>query len=1137
MVKTHLPAHMDSVREKCRPKHQLLILKCYPRLPKNSSADVRPNGSELSYLLYYASTRSSKLQKVGAFLEKKTTADVARFQSARVMVTLQILQALVEKVVGVGSALALITPSVLRVIREVLLHTTDISLIEATLPTWEVFCRHRDYAAFSADQEYRALYEQVVGIYADLAQKNGVKKLGKLTQSVATHDAIRLRDVGLDAIKSILFSATLAFESNGQLLDVLVPAILTNLYSEDGQYLDHLIHLSRKNDEEEKDKVNNRRISIATVRTQSGNIEKSIDADPRAAEGTVQDADELAEEETALLALDCFKMLFSTENRSQIRAGTSAMLVFLSDQISRQRPHSAEKQVPVVAPDSWAEKLFETSTEWTPVQDRFVVLVTLVEALIRLPLAEADLRHHLLYTGLIDHILRSDLNLIGLSVMDVLLGLVQQTLHVLQLNGSTTATTPQSRGRSQDEGLNHTASSNSQSDQMSVSRLRLIVRLKDCIADLAHHVYYTDQITDMISAILWRLKPNPSQSGQTSPLATAAAIEEPKAVAREASTASLQSRGDRSTTSNVFFSFEVARQMALEAVKDIIKVANSSRSVSEGGVADSRNPIPISIWEGTQWLLRDSSSGVRRAYVNAITTWMELETKKSDARLSEPKASPKKTQAQDGVNDKLARRAVSKASAKGRPEKTDNSATSTFMQLLHLACYENALQFAPSSEGDIVVLHLLLATSIRKLGVNTLKDGLPMILALQEEIAKVDLPIAKLRLGGLVHGYLWTIVDVFDFPTDAVGQAILSEITRRKQHKIWVTDISYPPMPLSRIPTASNDNSLDASFVAQEELKPFDHRQALVEKIVEAYEVKILSPMPSAPSSPGRSFALPRTTTGTDRKRASSFLAAQTPDNRLSEAVSPSYLADRTIATLLKEGLMESWSRDSCLANVALAAPKSVSLSGSRSSPTQATATGNHRALLTATSAGTSPRNSSPSSVFKSGQAASYRQQAFGSMNPRLHSESPNRRPSASTNGRNGSSSTDGKATLRIDELKRILANGGTQGGFTTGMVARHDPADDTASDSMVETESADFASEDGNYETHTGRINGATDDPARPPPNIDATHQRPGTMSGPRDAKKIPTTKKDLSALLAGITIEKDLGVAGAIGMVRPPY
>lgn len=68
---------MHAVRQSCRPKHQVLILKCYPRFQKNVT-EVKPNSSELSYLLYYASTRRSKLQKVGSFLEKKTANDVSK---------------------------------------------------------------------------------------------------------------------------------------------------------------------------------------------------------------------------------------------------------------------------------------------------------------------------------------------------------------------------------------------------------------------------------------------------------------------------------------------------------------------------------------------------------------------------------------------------------------------------------------------------------------------------------------------------------------------------------------------------------------------------------------------------------------------------------------------------------------------------------------------------------------------------------------------------------------------------------------------------------------------------------------------------------------------------------------------------
>ena len=73
------PLDAVTMRTSYRPKHQSLVLKCYPALPKDSGA--KPNSSELSYLLYYASTRRSKLQKVGKFLEKRTASDVWRAKS------------------------------------------------------------------------------------------------------------------------------------------------------------------------------------------------------------------------------------------------------------------------------------------------------------------------------------------------------------------------------------------------------------------------------------------------------------------------------------------------------------------------------------------------------------------------------------------------------------------------------------------------------------------------------------------------------------------------------------------------------------------------------------------------------------------------------------------------------------------------------------------------------------------------------------------------------------------------------------------------------------------------------------------------------------------------------------------------
>ena len=70
---------MNAIEKRCRPKHQVLVLKCYPRTSKGA-VDVKPNSSELSYLLFYATSRRSKIQKIGAFLEKKTASDVWRLR-------------------------------------------------------------------------------------------------------------------------------------------------------------------------------------------------------------------------------------------------------------------------------------------------------------------------------------------------------------------------------------------------------------------------------------------------------------------------------------------------------------------------------------------------------------------------------------------------------------------------------------------------------------------------------------------------------------------------------------------------------------------------------------------------------------------------------------------------------------------------------------------------------------------------------------------------------------------------------------------------------------------------------------------------------------------------------------------------
>ena len=52
-------------------KHASLINNCYPSRPEEKG----PKPSELSYLVFYATSKPAKLTKVGIFIERRVTRD------------------------------------------------------------------------------------------------------------------------------------------------------------------------------------------------------------------------------------------------------------------------------------------------------------------------------------------------------------------------------------------------------------------------------------------------------------------------------------------------------------------------------------------------------------------------------------------------------------------------------------------------------------------------------------------------------------------------------------------------------------------------------------------------------------------------------------------------------------------------------------------------------------------------------------------------------------------------------------------------------------------------------------------------------------------------------------------------------
>lgn len=1023
-----------------------------------------------------------------------------------VQVTLQIIKALIEKL---PRDLPLYAPYVLRILGNVL-RSEDLSMVEESIPTFEAFCEYHDVATLAADQEHIGHYEEIVKTYASYAAlKTPVQPKGGLSAPIA----IRWRSAGLRALKSITSSEAVGADG-GRQINIIMPVILQNLHSLENEHL-RLLQLRAENvDGAEEKQASRRRMSIATVRT----IDDTSKPDRAAVSGTADDADRLAEEEVAVDAVKCLRQIFVSNNRAQTRLGTGALLKFVCTWALNRRSET-HRNSKGGDTGTWTTTLIEMVTRWSPVQDRFVILVTIMETLVRSPVAEENLEQQLLLVSLVSWLLRSNINMIGLSVMDVLLGLVQHILLLLQLGGKGSNVLPHHQQTDaidlfkgtedlMDAPTSHSNEKNGQQTEESLpssNRQGLLNKLQRCIGDLATHIYYTDQISDMITAVLMRLKPSPMSAVKSD----AAAIEDPQAAAQAILTSV---RLQENPETDEFFSFGTARVTALKAIKEVLIVANLKGSVS-GGAAIGRNRVGVQVWEGTQWLLRDEDRRVRRSYVDALLTWLKLEMSSNDLRVHEDKRrilrSTSKTDVNSSKRDTMTKRAVSNASKSG---KADKPSKSTFLQLLHLAIYDNAVE-APESESDLLLIHLLLVNLVDKLGVNAAKTGLPMVMRLQEDINVDEListPTAKLNIGSLVHGYFWKLCDKFGFDTSRVGFMVQNEISRRREHGLWLDTIQVPPLPLDAIMSASShpqSDKLSLPLVQAEALKPFDSRPAMVDRIAESYADSVASPPTSPPASPGRVFSLP-------------VISPQGPLSSTSSNELPPKIV---------EAMLAEWSKDICISSVEKESARTVSLNGSRKGT-------NLSQYLGVNGEGT--RNHSPNGLYTPVQRSPPNESEpnqpqalnFAFQNENRHSSAQD------TGSASPLTSSDHNQTLRVDDLKRVLTGGTINARGASPLrhnTAQHDfsinnerRSVSTGSESVASADGFDSASEGDVSRSVPRATSDPITEPSKPPTwnptsnhTTSSTHSRTTSYSHPRsrpqsgviDPDKPPSTPRSL--------------------------
>lgn len=832
---------------------------------------------------------------------------------------------------------------------------------------------------------------------------------------------MRNRSSGIQAIRSLVTADSFAAD-NGRQLQTVMPAVLDNVYSESPGMLPRLELREKIKEERDKEEVANGKQSTAIARAEgSGEVDQTNEFE------TTEDADERANEDVGVQALQVLRQIFLTDVPGQLRTATQSASAFVKThnsalQFTRVGNSTAPNNL-----EQWSCEVFEHLSKWTPVQNRFVILVTLTDSLTKSPIAEEDLSNQLILVRIIIALLRSDITFIGLSVNDVLIGFINHILLLLQLGGPGSGVRPHRQqtiahglldvreqlSRDESPASAGRAPETERVGTASDLRVTLLDELSIAIGDLATHIYYADQVSEMVAALLLRLKP-PVTVVPT----TTSAIEDPSGTV---DAIAHSGRLQEDTQSDEYFSFDTARILALNAIRNIIETANSRRK--DGQASSNRNRVDVGVWDGTQWLLRDPRGKVRRAYVDALLTWLVMELNKDNLRVAPDQAQksrPSKQESQLANGSAIAKRAVSNASKRGVP---NTKAQSTFLQLLHLAVYENALRYAESAP-DMLLLHLLLVSMIQRLGVNSVRFGLPMICRLQDDIPSVESIQAKDAIGSLVHGYFWALSEFFDFDNSAVGRDISNEISRRSQLGLWLDPINVPALPLDRIedpPDIPSDPRPPTASQRTHTLQPLLRLGEVVDCISNSYASSLLSP-PSSPAASPRRPLSPRAST----------IKAPT-------VMAPS---ESQLPREVREQLLHPWTREACIAEADKKLARSSSIANSKAG------SGSGRGGLLTTN-GASSGGHTPELTQRSRNVSEvdiHHPHSQGNVS----SQSPLDRSSVSA-----PASAPGRNSIRVHDLKRILETGQPPN-FSHYRLSRSVQGSDVDSESMV---SADVSS------------------------------------------------------------------------------
>ncbi|KAG2205250.1 hypothetical protein INT47_009515, partial [Mucor saturninus] len=381
-------------------KHATLINNCYPE----KEGEKGPRSSELSYLVFYASSRPVKLTKVGLFLEKKVERDIAKGRKQSNQVSLEIIKALIE---ACHRDLNLFSKYVVKII-DMMLETKDIEIIDLACQVFVVFTNYHDGSTLGVDAELTKDYELLLQKFA-----------GFCAYENASDETLRLQMmyIGQRALQAAVTSVALqASDFKVQLDLILSPLIIT---------------LSKST-------------NPANALAQSNH---DVDMQQSAIGHETLNAHAVE-----ILAAKTAALIFSKANAAGVKSSLGPIFTFMD---------SEEKWWP----PNFAVSMMELALESLQPQYRYLLVSELLQQLessTKSPGTHYNMEKHASLVSILDTILNANIPLVGISVLEVLNSLFTHLIKSVQDGHSFRETEPSDLSGSMEyviqQGLVHSIS-------------------------------------------------------------------------------------------------------------------------------------------------------------------------------------------------------------------------------------------------------------------------------------------------------------------------------------------------------------------------------------------------------------------------------------------------------------------------------------------------------------------------------------------------------------------------------------------------------------------------------------------------------------------------------------------------------